>query len=268
VGALAPTAERAQRTDITSREGGATGTGGTRHGVAFTFPNEHQAGDLRFYLLPELGDRNHAASAKWTVREEVDPRTGARNEVLADSATGQQLTPQQLDRRLFENPARTPIVTAKDLLANSRATVNPSTNTPAVEFEFSAAGSQALEKATRTHIGKSLAIFLDRRLLTAPTINAAIPARASSKATSRWRAPGSSRTASTPADSAQGFRPDERRRRGLSSCRPEHGHAVRSRLASLQQSHQQQNKALAKLAALVEAFRGRPEPKNAALVQH
>ncbi|HZO89101.1 MAG TPA: protein translocase subunit SecD [Chthonomonadaceae bacterium] len=127
---------------------------------------------LEFYLLPQLGNKNGTRPATWSIREE-ETKNG-RQEVLIDNNTGQPLTPQQLDEYVFSRP---PIVTGKDLLPNSRAVINPTTNSPVIEFEFNAEGSAKFEETTRAHIGDYLAIFLDKRLLTAPTINSVIPGK-------------------------------------------------------------------------------------------
>jgi SecD/SecF fusion protein len=129
---------------------------------------------LQFYLLPQLGNKNGSRPATWSIREETDPKTGARNEVLVDNATGQPLTDAQMQEYIF---SRDPIVTGNELLPNSRAVIQPTSNAPVIEFEFNAEGSRKFEDTTRAHIGDYLAIFLDKKLLTAPTINSVIPGK-------------------------------------------------------------------------------------------
>jgi len=129
---------------------------------------------LQFYLLPQLGNKNGSRPATWSIREETDPKTGARNEVLVDNATGQPLTEAQMQEYIF---SRDPIVTGNELLPNSRAVIQPTSNSPVIEFEFNAEGSRKFEDTTRAHIGDYLAIFLDKKLLTAPTINSVIPGK-------------------------------------------------------------------------------------------
>ena len=129
---------------------------------------------LQFYLLPELGDRDHTRPAKWTVSEVPDPKTGARTETLMDASTGQPVSMEQLNAEVFSRP---PITTGKDLLANSRAELQPGTGQAVIDFEFNSDGSRAFEEVTRANIGKFLAIFLDGRLLTAPSINSVIPGK-------------------------------------------------------------------------------------------
>ncbi len=130
--------------------------------------------NLQFYLLPQLGDKDGARPATWTIRQTVNPKTGGKDDVLVDLASGKELTPEQIKLAVFD---REPIVTGKDLLPNSHAVIDPSSSNPVIEFEFNADGSRIFEETTRANVGKFLAIFLDNRLLTAPSINGPIPGR-------------------------------------------------------------------------------------------
>ncbi len=123
---------------------------------------------LQFYLLPQL------ESKEWSISRQTDPKTKEDIEVLVSSSTGQPLTPAQLDAAIF---SRDPIVTGKDLLPRSRAVPSPSSGKPIIEFEFNQEGARIFEQTTRANIGKHLAIFLDKRLLTAPNINGPIAGR-------------------------------------------------------------------------------------------
>jgi SecD/SecF fusion protein len=131
---------------------------------------------LEFYLLPQLGDKDGQRPAIWRQEQLKDPKTGAEQDVLVDAQTGQPIGPEQLQTQVFDNKDRL-IATGEDLLPNSRAVPQPTTGSPEIEFEFNSKGGQAFEEATRANIGKFLAIFLDKRLLTAPTINGVIPGK-------------------------------------------------------------------------------------------
>ena len=131
---------------------------------------------LEFYLLPQLGNKDGTRPAIWGVRSDVDPKTGEKNEILVDNATGQPLSPERIESEIFNNTALL-VVTGEDLLPNSRAVIQATNSNPVIEFEFNAKGSKAFEDATRANIGKFLAIFLDKRLLTAPSINSVIPGK-------------------------------------------------------------------------------------------
>jgi SecD/SecF fusion protein len=119
---------------------------------------------LEFYLLPQLGNREGTMPAIWRISE--DPTT--KEEVLVDIASGQTLTKEQLEAAIF---SREPVVTGRNMLPNSQAIIQPGVGKPVIQFNFDAEGARRFEETTRANIGKHLAIFLDRRLLTAPTIN-------------------------------------------------------------------------------------------------
>ncbi len=122
---------------------------------------------LQFYLLPQLESR------EWSISRRPNPKTNEDDEILVNS-TGQAVTAEQLDAAVF---SREPIVTGKDLLPKSRAVPSPSSGKPIIEFEFNSDGAKVFEQTTRANINKHLAIFLDKRLLTAPTINGPIAGR-------------------------------------------------------------------------------------------
>ena len=124
---------------------------------------------LQFYLIPQLD--NH----QWTANDLPDPKTGAKTETILDSATGKPVPPELLDALVFTRP---PIVGGVDLLPNSGAVPDPTTpGKSEIQFEFNAEGSRIFEETTRSHIGKFLCIFLDKKLLTAATINSVIPGK-------------------------------------------------------------------------------------------
>ena len=123
---------------------------------------------LQFYLLPQLESR------EWTITRQPNPKTKEEDEILVSASTGQPLTAEQMDAAIF---SREPIVTGKDLLPKSRAVPSPSTGKPIIEFEFNTEGARIFEQTTRANIGKHLVIFLDKKLLTAPTINGPIAGR-------------------------------------------------------------------------------------------
>jgi len=60
---------------------------------------------------------------------------------------------------------------------------------PAVDFVLSADAGQRFQTLTREHQEQLLAIVLDRKVISAPKINAVIADRGSSRGASRWRAP-------------------------------------------------------------------------------
>lgn len=127
---------------------------------------------LEFYLLPQLGSSDGSRPASWYVREQTGPH-GEKEETLYDSASNQQLSAEVLNAKVFSNTDLL-VVTGKNLVNNSRAVINPSSGQPVIEFEFDREGSDKFGLATRANIGRHLAIFLDKKLLTAPVINGPI----------------------------------------------------------------------------------------------
>lgn len=129
--------------------------------------------NLRFYLLPQLGSHDNPASAIWSQKIERDPKTGHEIDVLINNQTGKEVTPEELQTQVFDNPNLL-VATGADLLPNCEARLDPVTNKPILTFQFNDKGSRAFEEATRANIGRYLGIFLDNRLLTAPYIESVI----------------------------------------------------------------------------------------------
>ncbi|MCL4338597.1 protein translocase subunit SecD [Patescibacteria group bacterium] len=61
-------------------------------------------------------------------------------------------------------------LTGKDLKSSS-VTFDPNTGKPEVSLVFNSAGANLFEKITRENVGKTIAIFLDNQLITAPRVN-------------------------------------------------------------------------------------------------
>ena len=123
---------------------------------------------LQFYLIPQLD------SGQWRVTNVENPTTKTKDETIVD-ATGKPVPPELLKALVFD---REPIVGGVDLLPNSAAVPDPTTpGKSEIQFQFNDAGSRVFEETTRSHIGKFLCIFLDKKLLTAATINSVIPGK-------------------------------------------------------------------------------------------
>ncbi len=123
---------------------------------------------MTFYLLPQLGTAEGTPPAIWNVSK--DEKTGKN--VLVDAATNQPISEAVIQALVFD---RDPIVTGRDLLPNSAPQLQG--DKPVITFEFNGEGSRIFEDITRANRGKHLAIFLDKELLTAPTINGVIPGK-------------------------------------------------------------------------------------------
>lgn len=119
---------------------------------------------LEVYPLPEL-DNNI-----WSQEPLLGPhgqKTGY--EQLIDNSTGKPVSPQELQTMVFSH---TPMLTGNDLLPQTQAEIEP--QGPVVAFQWNSKGGRIFEEFTRANIGKYLAIFLDKQLLTAPKVHSAI----------------------------------------------------------------------------------------------
>ncbi len=140
---------------------------------------------LEFYWLPQLGNSKTGRKGTWDQRSSKDPK--AVGDELYNVETGQALTPQQLEEAIFGNkefkeggpdsPSHL-IATGKDLENTCRATIGADGKAE-IQFEFKTSGNekggQNFEEFTRNHTGEFLAVFLDKKLLTAPTVEGVIP---------------------------------------------------------------------------------------------
>lgn len=83
-----------------------------------------------------------------------------------------ELTDQEVKDKIIN--ASPLILTGSDLQAKSRASYSSNNNMPTVELEMTSEGSRKFADFTRSHIKEYLAIVLDGKILSAPTINDAI----------------------------------------------------------------------------------------------
>ncbi|MBM3494730.1 MAG: protein translocase subunit SecD, partial [Armatimonadetes bacterium] len=80
------------------------------------------------------------------------------------------VSPEELEAKVF---SKDPVLAGDQLEPNSRAELGPEGTI--IHFEFKGDAKRDFENFTRSHIGKKLAIFLDRRLISAPVIEEPIP---------------------------------------------------------------------------------------------
>ncbi len=126
---------------------------------------------LQFYLLPQLGNSTNTRLATWSQSTVTDPKSGQTQDVLIDNSTGQPVTPAQLEQQVFSKPDLL-VATGAELLPNSRVVPDTTRNNqPIIEFSLDSAGARSFRETTRAHIHDYLGIFLDGKLLTAPSIN-------------------------------------------------------------------------------------------------
>jgi SecD/SecF fusion protein len=121
---------------------------------------------LNFYLLRQLGTKTQPGT--WTLRQDKD-----HNETLFNTTTSQPVTDAELEEQVFSQP---PIASGEDMVGEScRAEMSPTGNNY-IDFEFDPTkpGATKFEETTRAYPDHYLAVFLDKKLLTAPTINGPI----------------------------------------------------------------------------------------------
>lgn len=121
---------------------------------------------LQFYLLSQLGKKD--APGIWSISKDKEG-----NEVLVNSNTRAPITPEELKEQVFDQP---PIASGEDMIGEScKADLSPQ-NGAYIDFEFDPTkpGAAKFEEVTRAYPDHYLAIFLDGKLLTAPTINGPI----------------------------------------------------------------------------------------------
>ena len=130
--------------------------------------------NLQFYWLPQLGNKNGTRSSIWKL-DKVPTKNGGEDEVLVDSATGKPVSLGMLQTEVFD---KEPLVSGENLLPNSEATIQ-GTGNAVIQFEFDSKGGNIFEEFTRvpSHLGDYLGVFLDKKLITAPTINGPIPGK-------------------------------------------------------------------------------------------
>lgn len=117
---------------------------------------------LDFRYVPQLDN------GTWSERPTTGPN-GERGEFeeVINNATGKPVTYEQIE-------AQTQLILdGAQLKPNSYVDIPQ--GKPVIHFEFQDAAKNTFEDFTRGHIGKRLAVFLDNKLITAPTINDVIP---------------------------------------------------------------------------------------------
>ncbi|MBO4547890.1 MAG: protein translocase subunit SecD [Abditibacteriota bacterium] len=120
---------------------------------------------LEFYYLKDVQSASNPGG-RWKISD------GGQDEyVFSDGETeiysGDK---EKVMKEVVGAPANKPILTGKDLMPNSRQAISNKTQ-PVVEVQFNKEGRVIFKEFTKKHVGDTLAIFLNKELLTAPTIN-------------------------------------------------------------------------------------------------
>ena len=121
---------------------------------------------LEFRSIPELDN------GTWTTRRattSAGSEAGEYEEIVS-IATGKPVSDVELEGRIF---SKEPRFAGDKLKSNSRADIG--TGKPIIHFEFMDDTKEAFKDFTRAQTGKRLAIFLDKKLISAPSINDVIP---------------------------------------------------------------------------------------------
>lgn len=80
------------------------------------------------------------------------------------------ISEEELQAKVF---SKDPVLAGDELEPNSRAELGP--DGTVIHFEFKGPSKRVFETFTRSHVGKKLAIFLDKKLISAPVIEEPIP---------------------------------------------------------------------------------------------
>ncbi len=156
-------------------------------GVAEPVIAEHgQAGDQILVQLPGMTDVEQAKrmiqrTAQLHLKLVED--SGASEESLLQSHGGKQPDNMELVQGPGSEPGkptyylvrREAVITGRDL-KHARAGIDPQTNAPDVQFTLNPVGADKFKRETGRNVGRQLAIILDGRVETAPTINSQIGA--------------------------------------------------------------------------------------------
>lgn len=119
----------------------------------------NQTARLEFRSLPQLDN------GTWHISR-GDDKTAYEQLVSSD---GKPVSEGQLEAEVF---SRDPILTGADLEPNSYVEIT--TKGPVIHFEFKSQAKETFADYTSSHTNKALAIFLDRKLISAPNINGRI----------------------------------------------------------------------------------------------
>lgn len=154
---------------------------GVAEPVIYTKPDSDQV----IVELPGIRDKQQALQAIQTTArlefryvEELERDWQFDPEVIGGKETGYQvitgpngpISEEELNARVF---SKEPVLAGDELEPNSRAELT--SQGTVIHFEFKGQSKRVFESFTRSHIGKKLAIFLDKKLISAPGIDEPIP---------------------------------------------------------------------------------------------
>ncbi len=128
---------------------------------------------LEFYYLRDVINRNNP-TGQWRMdspSSEGEPWifTGPKGETVDSNKQAKEVLSKVVNTK--RNP---PVITGSDLLSNATSTIGQNGKVVVV-INFTTEGTKKFRDFTRAHVDDFLAVFFDGRLLTAPSINEAIP---------------------------------------------------------------------------------------------
>lgn len=154
---------------------------GVAEPVIYTKPDRDQV----VVELPGIRNKQQALEAIQTTArlefryvEELERDWRHEPEIVNGKETGYEIitgpngpiSQEELEARVFSKP---PVLAGDELEPNSRAELGP--DGTVIHFEFKGPAKRVFETFTRSHIGKKLAIFLDKKLISAPVVEEPIP---------------------------------------------------------------------------------------------
>ncbi len=154
-----------------SREDQRDATQSTDH-KSKTDVKPHRSSVLDIIWIKQLGNAHNTREAVWTIKSVIDPKTRVARETLVDIKNSKEISDSVLQSELFNKPAD---FSEKDILAGSVRAMVTAEGDPVVELDFKPDSAKRFEAWTGKHIGEYLAIFINKKLLTPPVIDAAIP---------------------------------------------------------------------------------------------
>ena len=107
----------------------------------------------------------------WRHEDETKDGVSTGYEKIVDSA-GKEVSEAELNDKIFSTE---PVLTGGELLPNAKAELGG--DGYFINFEFRDDAKRVFEEFTRGNINKPLAIFLDKKLISAPNINDVIPGK-------------------------------------------------------------------------------------------
>lgn len=116
---------------------------------------------LEFRYVPEL-------ERDWRTEEGTEGKNAGYEVITGPNGP---ISPEELDAKVF---SKDPVLAGDELLPNAKADLGQDGQV-VIHFEFKGESKRVFEQFTRGHLQKRLAIFLDKKLISAPVIEDVIP---------------------------------------------------------------------------------------------